>query len=305
MNILDQRGNSKMLIVKFQGALGNQMFEYALLKRLEKVYPDSNIKAHIGNIKDFNGYELDRVFGLEVDRADWKQVAILSNDYPAEAPMNKLMNKFCRFGQIKNGGKESHMKQDDNTAYYNQLFTLNPLRSYYLDGVWANSMYIEEIRDELIHTFQFCTQLEGINLKISEDMKNENSVCIHVRRNEYVSMGLTVTSDNYYKKAIDIMKNKIDNPSFYIFSDDHEYCRKLFSGLIDYKLVEGNKGENSYKDMQLMTFCKHNIIANSTFSFWGAYLNNYSEKLVIAPNISWGNMKHPFARSSWMVIDAK
>lgn len=294
-----------MFIVKFQGALGNQMFEYAFMKRLEKAYPDNIIKAHIETIKDFNGYELDKVFGINLENSTWKQVARLSYNYPTDAPASKLINILCKVHQFRFGYKDSHIKQDDNTAYYQEIFQLNPLKSYYLDGVWANSNYIETIREELLSDFKFINPLEGENKSFSQKMRSENSVCIHVRRNEYVTMGLSVTSENYYHQAIEIIKSKILNPTFYIFSDDHEYCKKLFSNLIDFTLITGNSGRNSYKDMQLMNFCKHNIIANSTFSFWGAYLSNYTNKIVITPNISWGNMKHPFACKNWLTLDAK
>ena len=294
-----------MHIVKFQGALGNQMFEYAFYKRIAKEYPDNTIKAYIGVIKDFNGYELDRVFGINLDKTNWKQVIRLSNNYPEEAPLSKVLNKLCKIRQITGGYKVSHIKQDDNTAYYPEVFNLNPLYSYYFDGVWANSQYIEDLREDLIKDFQFIEPLEGQNLYIAQKMQMQNSICVHVRRNEYVTMGLTVTSDDYYKRAVEIIKTKIEKPVFYVFSDDHEYCKSLFNGMIDFVMVEGNSGNNSFKDMQLMSYCRHNIIANSTFSFWGAYLSEYSEKVVIAPNLSWGQMKHPFARDSWMILDAK
>ena len=294
-----------MFIIKFQGALGNQMFEYAFYKKMQQIYPDNIIKGYIGHIPDFNGFELERVFGLKIEQATWSQVARLANNYPQEAPLSALLNYTCKFRQIKYGLKKSHIKEDDNTAYYPQVFDLNPLESYYLDGVWANARYIEDIRNELINDFIFLHALEGKNLEMANKMENENSICIHVRRNEYVSMGLTVTSDNYYKNAVNRIKEQVSNPVFYVFSDDHEYCKKLFADMIPFTIVEGNTKEYSYRDMQLMTHCKHNIIANSTFSFWGAFLGRNSDKIVIAPNVSWGNMKHSFACDSWPILDAK
>lgn len=292
-----------MIIVKFQGALGNQMFEYAFIEKLKKVYPLNDIYGYVPNISDFNGYELEKVFNINVNKASWKQVARLSNDYPKEGKAYGLMHLFSTIARLNNGLKESHIREDDNSAFYNTIFELDPLRSYYLDGVWANSKYIDDIRDDLLDKFKFRTDLDEKNLELSKKISSGNSVCIHVRRNEYVTMGLTVVSDLYYKKAISYVKEKVESPVFYIFSDDHEYCKKLFDGLIDYTLVEENKKENSYKDLQLMTYCKHNIIANSTFSFWGAYLGTNNDKVVVAPNLSWGHMRSPFARNSWKILD--
>ncbi len=87
---------------------------------------------------------------------------------------------------------------------------------------------------------------------------------------------------DYYQQAIDIMKSKIVNPKFFIFSNDIEWCHSHLK-LADAVYITGNKGENSYRDMQLMSMCKHNIIANSSFSWWGAWLNNNPDKIVIAP----------------------
>lgn len=291
-----------MFIVKFQGALGNQMFEYAFMEKLKKVYPNNDVLGYVPIIKDFNGYEIENVFNISINKANWKQVAKVSNDYPQEAKHYKFINSLSKLGRVVNGPKYSHIRQDDNSCYYKEVFELSPLYSYYLDGVWANSEYIKDLRDELMRKFEFKSPLTGDNLLLANEMNKGNSVCIHVRRNEYVTMGLSVASDEYYRNAISIMKEKIDSPSFYVFSDDHKYCRELFDGLIDYKLVEGNTGTQSYRDMQLMTFCKHNIVANSTFSFWGAFLGKNEDKVVIAPNLSWGNMRSPFAMDNWVII---
>ena len=227
-----------MIIVKFQGALGNQMFEYAFLKKIKKIYPDNVVLAHIGHISDFNGYELENVFDLSVDKANWRQVAALSNNYPSEGKYYKLFNALSKMARLVNGMKYSHLREDDNSAFYSQVFQLNQLYSYYLDGVWANAEYIDDMREELMRDFCFKTSLTGKNLMISTQMKEENSVCIHVRRNEYVTRDLTVASDDYYRRAIDIIKSQVPNPVYYVFSDDHEYCKSLFSELIEYTLVE-------------------------------------------------------------------
>ena len=101
------------------------------------------------------------------------------------------------------------------------------------------------------------------------------------------------------------MDTQIKNPKFFVFSNDHDFCRKLFDGRIKYEIVDGNIEKDSFRDMQLMSNCKHNIIANSTFSFWGAYLNKNPEKIVIAPNLGVGVTEHnvPFACPEWIKID--
>ncbi len=292
-----------MIIVKFQGALGNQMFEYAFFQRLKMEYPDNIVKAYIPIIKDFNGYELDRVFGINIEKANWKEVITLSRDVPADSSHAKLMKLLGKMSNILIGPKQSHLKQDDNTAYYEEVFHLDPLKSYYLDGVWANSKYFGVYSEFIKSLFKFREPIIGKNKEYVEEIQSSNSISIHVRRNEYVSRGLTVVTDDYYKRAIQMIIDRVDNPRFFVFSDDHIYCKELFDKLIDYTLIEGNTGENSFRDMQLMTKCKHNILANSTFSFWGAFLGDYTSKIVIAPRLSWGYMKYPFVCDSWDVID--
>lgn len=292
-----------MFIVKFQGALGNQMFEYVFFKKLEKIYGKNQVVGYIPLIRDFNGYELERIFPkISMPKASSFQVACLSNDYPGTAPLSKLMKSFFKFKMITQGPKLSHIKEDDNTCYYKEVFELSPLYSYFLDGVWANSHYLEGMESEIMNAFVFPDGLSEKNLNYKEQIINSNSVGLHVRRNEYVSLGLSVASDNYYRNAVNYMMEHVSNPKFFVFSDDHNYCRQLFSGMINYTIIEGNTKENSFRDMELMSYCKHNVIANSTFSFWGAYLNRNEEKIVIAPNISYGNLKCPFACDNWYIM---
>lgn len=293
-----------MYVVRFQGALGNQMFERAMMCKLEYLYPDTEVKAYIEDIKDFNGYELEKVFGIELKRASWRVVMRLSDYVPAEAPDREQKSLLLNLKKDFFGYKDSHIMQPDYSAYYSDVFKLGALKPYYFDGVWANAKYLDGIRDILLKEFQFVIPPDEKNSEIMHHMDSQNSVCVHLRRNEYVTRGLSVVSDNYYKKAIEYIKEKVENPVFYVFSDDLDYCRKLFDGM-EHILVTWNRGEYSYRDMQLMTHCKHNIIANSTFSFWGAYLGTNEDKIVIAPNLSWGNLKHPFACDDWIIMNAK
>ena len=292
-----------MFIVKFQGALGNQMFEYSFLKKLEKTYGKNLVLGYVPSIKDFNGYELEKVFpNINIRKATAFQVATVANVYPDIAPFSKLMKSFLKIKHVTRGPKSSHIKVDDNTCYYKEVFELNPLYSYFLDGVWANSCYLKGIESEIINTFIFPDGLSEKNLNYKNQIMSSNSISLHVRRNEYVSMGLSVASDYYYRNAVKYMMEHISEPRFFVFSDDHNYCKKLFDGMINYTMIEGNTKENSFRDMELMSYCKHNVIANSTFSFWGAFLNKNKNKIVINPNISWGDLRCPYTCENWITM---
>ena len=139
-----------------------------------------------------------------------------------------------------------------------------------------------------IKDFTFQSPFSEKSRLISEEIKQLNSVSIHVRRTDYIS---NIPANNYhgtcnetyYIEAMKIIGKKISNPHFYIFSDEPEWFKANIKTNFQVTFVEHNKNEKSFEDMYLMSLCKHNIIANSSFSWWGAWLNSNENKQVIAP----------------------
>ena len=160
--------------------------------------------------------------------------------------------------------------------------------NYYI-GYWQSEKFFKDISDEIRKDFSFPKFTSEKNLEILKLIKSYNSVSIHIRRGDYLqNRGFNGLAPlEYYQKAIEYIKNKIENPHFFIFSNDIEWCRKNLSIENSY-YIDWNRGEESYRDMQLMSLCKHNIIPNSTFSWWGAWLNKNPNKIVIAPE-KWFN----------------
>lgn len=298
-----------MIIVKFTGGLGNQMFVYALFKQLEKHYPTSVIRGYIpyrpSKKYSLADYWLEEAFDIHIKECNWKTVAKLSDLYPESGPLHSIFRPLSKIINGIRGHKSTYFYQDDFTCFYPEIYKLNPLNSYYLEGAWANYEYLVGVEDILVKDFKFKDGLSSKNKEYLKRISDSNSVSIHVRRGDFVKYGYALATEDYYLKAIQIIKEKINDPVFYIFSNDHDYCRHLFEGKIKHEIVEGNNGRNSFRDMQLMSACKHNIIANSTFSFWGAFLNKNPEKIVIAPNIGVGVTEHniPFACPEWIKID--
>ena len=132
-------------------------------------------------------------------------------------------------------------------------------------------------------------------------IEESKSISIHVRRGDYVKAGIETTDLSFYQQAIDIIKSKVTNPKFFIFTDDIEFSKSLFKNA-EFIYIEGNNGKDSYRDMQLMSLCKHNITANSSFSFWGAFLNKNLEKIVISPNLPFTGCECPFVCPDWIVL---
>lgn len=265
----------KMIIIKFQGGLGNQMFQYAFYKSLEErgFLVNADLEAYKKNVYH-TGYELERIFSLNV-----KETSCI----------NKIChsNKLIRFfSKILKGQKYFTENREKALKYHGwaEIEGLLEHKNIYMEGFWQTHRYFEEIRDKIIQDFKFdIFSLEENNLKITAKMKTENSISIHVRRGDFLSNKelSKCCSLEYYTKAIEYLRCKVDKAIFYVFSDDINWCKENFRDG-EYIYIN-NAGLNSYIDMLLMSKCKHNIIANSTFSWWSAYLNSNDQKIIIAP----------------------
>lgn len=121
-------------------------------------------------------------------------------------------------------------------------------------------------------------------------MRGENSVSVHIRRGDYVTKSrynktYAHCTVKYYENAVDYIAKKFPNPHIYIFSDDTDWIKENIKFPYETEYVTHNIGQNSFEDIRLMSNCKHNVIANSTFSWWGAWLNQNSEKIVVCPDV--------------------
>lgn len=270
-----------MIIVKIHAGLGNQMFQYALYKSL--IHMDKDVRLDIDSYQHYNchnGYELSKIFNVYESFADKRDVNKLSNER-----YDILTRAIRRYINPKyRNNRVTHYKQEISKSMYNkQVFDLD---NVYLDGYWQSEKYFQHIREEILNDFFFKNRADINNKKYIDIINETNSVSLHIRRGDYISNPLLkdITTTNYYLEAIDYINNFIKKPVFFIFSDDIDWCKENFK-IKDGHLININKGDMSYNDMRLMSLCKHNIIANSTFSWWGAWLNRNKNKIVIAPEI--------------------
>ena len=165
----------------------------------------------------------------------------------------------------------------------------------YFDGFWQNEKYFKEFDTELQSIFSMKGRLSTSSIVYEEQIKESNSVSLHVRRGDYVTSKLTneihgTCSLDYYQKAVSMIESKIKNPVFYLFSDDIPWVKDNFSFIENKKFIQLDDETPPHDEIHLMSLCDHNIIANSSFSWWGAWLNNNKEKIVIAP-FKWFNDK--------------
>ena len=159
----------------------------------------------------------------------------------------------------------------------------------YLKGYFACEKYYRDILPELRDEIRFPVSNNSRNEQIALEMRNCESVSVHIRRGDYLNpenerMFGNICTDAYYSKALELLKEEVPGAHFYLFSDDVLYIREKYHGN-EYTVVDINRGRDSFFDMWLMSNCKHNICANSTFSFWGARLNKNEKKIIIRPTI--------------------
>ncbi|WMW24308.1 alpha-1,2-fucosyltransferase [Methanolobus sediminis] len=274
-----------MIIVKLMGGLGNQMFQYAAGRRLALEH-NTILKLDLSFLLDrtprenftYRPYELD-VFNIQGEIASPSEI----NKF---APANNNI-----FNYIKQKLKISKIITEPH-FHFDKGILSSPDNSY-LDGYWQSEKYFKEIRD-IIHTdFTFKVKPTNINQKLANEIGFCESVSIHIRRGDYVSNPETkklhgYCSLEYYEKAIKKICCYVENPHFFIFSDDPDWAEDNLIYDCPIKFVTHNDSEKGYEDLRLMSLCKHNIIANSSFSWWGAWLNKNPEKIVLSPE-KWFN----------------
>lgn len=274
-----------MKIVNLLGGLGNQMFEYAMYLALKNEHPGEEIKHCTRSFRGYglhNGIEIDKVFNLPIHEAsvlDLCKVAYPFFNYLTWQIMSHWLYK----------------RKSMTASYSNVRFDKSEISredSVFYDGYWQNEKNFKHIRRQVLNTFSFPVFYDERNIKLAGQLLSHCSVSIHIRRGDYLKDPiLCVCTQDYYQRAIDYIKRK-DNIDFIcVFSDDIPWCKehlKEMAGKIDVEYVDWNTGSNSFRDMQLMTYCKHNIIANSSFSWWGAWLGDREHKIVITPKV-WMN----------------
>lgn len=287
-----------MKLVTLSGGLGNQMFQYAFYLSLkmhdEKVYLYKN---KILNNADHNGYELERLFHV-------------GKVYDGKRMTNLLLKKGIGniMKHILFPVKVRERIIHDYSAYGDWL-NRTPWYGVHLVGYWQSECYFERVSDVVRNSFSFDKQLLNERTKSCfESMCSVNAISLHVRRGDYLlaenvgSLG-NICDKRYYQIAMDVINEKVENPVFYVFSDDIKWTIENIPLPENAVFVDWNRRQDSWQDMFLMSSCKHNIIANSSFSWWGAWLNNNENKSVIAPALWIRNTPAPnVAPSSWIRI---
>ena len=274
-----------MIIVKLKGGIGNQMFQYAAGRRLTYVL-GTELKLDISVFENYNlrKYELGS-FNILEDFASPREVKTLTSQ--KNGVLAGLVR--CLLRRPKDLAP-SHIRE---SYFHFDSEILNLPNNVYLDGYWQNEKYFNNIEDVIRKEFAITVPQTSENQKIAELISSHESVSLHVRRGDYVSDLQTskvhgTCGLDYYARAIAEIYSRVDSPHFFVFSDDMEWSKANLDISHPVVFVDHNNALTSYEDLRLMSLCKHHIIANSSFSWWGAWLNQNSCKIVLAPK-KWFN----------------
>jgi hypothetical protein len=294
-----------MVILTLIGGLGNQLsgyaFGYAMAKRMDtELYLDDSLLKKLEKKNN-----IENLYGLGHFDISLPKSKKLKNEviiFLYNSLLGKIYRKIYEFipFRLKNIIIETDFRLNL------EILQMNKKSAYFLYGYWPAFNYWSEFKDEVLSNIKFSDLIENSFFKSKKKIEKTNSVSVHIRRGDYEkkpdvnnTLG-NVCSINYYRKSYDFIYSKVKNPQFIVFSDDIEWAKENFkidgneiyvdehSNNDDNEVGHKNDGQN---DLYLMSLCKHNILANSSFSLWAALLNKNSSKIVVCPS-KWFNPKN-------------
>lgn len=287
-----------MIIIRMTGGLGNQMFQYALYLKLKSL--GRNVKLE--DITEYTACEgrmmrplMLWVFGLSYPRATRAEIDRLTDG------SMKLKDRLRR----KVTGRKSREYHERDCNFDAEIFVRE---TAYLTGYFQSEKYFQDVEKQVREAFVFSDKIwDRVPDKTSEKIKgyleqiqSSLSVSIHVRRGDYLSNEEAyggICTEEYYQKAIMLMQERFPEAVFFVFSNDMQWFRERLGEWAEqgnisgerFVLTEGTDEETGYLDMLLMSNCRHHIVANSSFSWWGAWLASYADKVILAPPKWFGN----------------
>ncbi len=272
---MSKNGNDNNIIIKIDGRMGNQMFQWAFGRAFEAkngispVFDDSKETLKLGCFKMSKEIKT-------IKKPLW----------------NTILRKTIPFRNLRNKVTElkfaiPHFEEEVMCLYQPNLFDVKS--PAYIVGYFQSEKYFDSIKPQLQKDFQLTKSLNEANKKILEKIKNTNSVSIHFRRGDFLKSRVAAHFGNlgeqYYHDAVEyIAGNTTDPITLFVFSDDVNWVRENVKFGHETVYVDVNSGKQGYFDLELMKNCKHNIIANSSFSWWGGWLNENPDKIVVMPS---------------------
>ncbi len=279
-----------MYIVRLRGGLGNQLFQYALCEFLSRfsgdVYvDDSEYKC----FKCHDGLEVDRIFEVYYPGASSRDIIKSSNCIPIRVGgrFGILLFELERIREelvFRINHKKTHITDDeidriDNKELY-EFLEKNRTHTLYFDGYWMSTRFIDMLGEGWL---QFREDFTDKYRKYQEGLDFDKLCSIHVRKGDYTGTPMDVCNEAYYRRAMEYIRELRSDVGFIVFSDEIDKARMLIGDGSDISYMDTSGENTAGVDVWLMSLCRDNIIANSTYSYWGSRLNRHIDKCVIMP----------------------
>lgn len=276
----------KEVTVALYGGLGNQLFQYATglavarhnaarliidLSWFDVVHKMSNTTMRKFALAPFD---------IDAEIQEKRRFALLDESHI----LKRISNRISKYLGL--GSKNPHIANEQDFRFDPKIFQLScPIR---LNGYWQSSKYFDSIAAEIRSIFGTPRALSPESLAVMEKIRNSEAICVHVRRGDYVTSKQAAETHGlcdleYYRHGIGLVTKGLEDPHCYVFSDDPGWVREHFNAGISTTIVDVNGPDDAHQDLWLMAACQRFVIANSSLSWWGAYLSNASEKIVVAP----------------------
>jgi hypothetical protein len=287
-----------MIITKLNGGLGNQIFQYSVARHL----------AILNNTNLF--FDIDLLSGESTQNCRSFELEVFNI-------AGEVLDREKHFSEeISRTGNGQFVQVHEKEVFHFDESILKLRGNINLEGYWQSEKYFSGIRDTLLLEFIIKEQINKKNKKILDLINKCNSVCFHVRRGDYVTNPHTFSNHGlcslkYYENATSLIVRNVQNPQFFIFSDDPAWCKLNLTFVSPSHVIDINPPNKGYLDLILMTYCKHFIIANSSFSWWGAWLSDNKNKIVIAPKQwfkkenKWNDYTKDLLPNDWIQIDSQ
>lgn len=259
-----------MIISKISDGFGNQLFMYAcgyaVAKRLSTELALDITYLSTNNLRNYELNKLNIVYD--------KLFSVDKIHYPLNIVLRKLLHLILR-------SKYNFFKEKITYKYNKNILHID--KDSYLFGYWQTEKYFKEYRSDILKMFTPNYELSKETNSLIEKVVSCNSVAVHVRRGDYVKLGICLDL-LYYKNAFAVLNKKLKNLSYFVFSDNVEYAKQMFKDMDgNFEYVERTSSDSTLDDFFIMKECKHIIIANSSYSWWAAWLNDNPNKVVIYP----------------------
>lgn len=264
-----------MVIIQLMGGLGNQFFQYAFARKLQ--LSGIEVAFDLSWFKEcplsHGKYQLNLYHTVVFEYMDDAMQALkVETEIPFLSYDSSMLNtKYIRIYETDNKFYPALLKCDNSIV----------------QGYFQSEKYFRDIRNMLLKELDLKEFHDLTNLQFLDEIKNTTSVSVHIRRGDYLNYTNIyggICTEKYYLAAMNYMEKMLEDIEFFVFSDDLLWCREFLKSYSNVTYVDANSNLQGYNDLQLMKHCKHNIIANSSFSWWGAWLNAHPDKIVISPD---------------------